>query len=130
MSDWTGDELAAIGDAEELDLASRRTDGTLRRPVTMWVVRVGQSLYVRCMNGQTGAWYRGTRTRHQGRITAGGVEADVAFTDADPADSALHERIDEVYRAKYRRYSANIVGSVVNPGARAATIELVPERPS
>ncbi|MEW1840050.1 DUF2255 family protein [Nonomuraea angiospora] len=52
-------------------LASRRADGSLRRPVTMWVVRVGDDLYVRCMNGRAGAWYRGAQTRHQGRITAG-----------------------------------------------------------
>jgi len=128
MATWTNDELTAIGETEELDLVSRRDDGTLRRPVTMWVVRVGDDLYVRCMNGRSGAWYRGTQTRHQGRISAGGVEADVGFTDADPADSAVHDRIDEVYRTKYRRYGPNIIGGVVNPGSRAATIKLVPER--
>ncbi|GAA3612413.1 DUF2255 family protein [Nonomuraea rosea] len=126
MTAWTSDELATIGDAEELDLASRRADGTLRRPVTMWVVRVGDDLYVRCMNGRAGAWYRGTQTRHQGRITAGGVAAVVTF--ADPGDTAVHDRIDEVYRTKYRRYGANIIGGVVNPESRAATIKLVPER--
>ncbi|MEV1171703.1 hypothetical protein [Nonomuraea sp. NPDC049784] len=35
MAAWTSDELTAIGDAEELDLASRRDDGTLRRPATI-----------------------------------------------------------------------------------------------
>ncbi|MGP3962308.1 DUF2255 family protein [Nonomuraea sp. 3N208] len=128
MDTWTSDELTAIGDAEELDLASRRDDGTLRRPVTMWVVRVGDDLYVRSMNGRSGAWYRGTQTRHRGRISAGGMEADVTFADADPVDSAVHDQIDEVYRTKYRRYGADIIGGVVNPESRAATIKLVPER--
>ncbi|WP_336211613.1 DUF2255 family protein [Nonomuraea sp. LPB2021202275-12-8] len=128
MATWTSDELTAVGDAEELDLASRRDDGTLRDPVTMWVVRIGDDLYVRCMNGRAGAWYRGTRTRHQGRISAGGVDQDVTFADADPADSAVHDQIDEVYRTKYRRYAADIIGGVVNPESRAATIRLVPER--
>ncbi|MDP4510205.1 DUF2255 family protein [Nonomuraea turcica] len=125
MATWTSDELAAIGEAEDLDLASRRADGSLRHPVTMWVVRVGDDLYVRCMNGRAGAWYRGTRTRHQGRISAGGIQTDVTFTDADPA---VYERIDEVYRTKYRRYGDNIIGGVVNPESRAATIKLIPER--
>ncbi|WP_269323760.1 DUF2255 family protein [Streptosporangium roseum] len=49
-------------------------------------------------------------------------------TDADPAGSAVHDQIDEVYRTKYRRYGANIIGGVVNPESRAATIKLVPER--
>ncbi|MGV9774105.1 DUF2255 family protein [Streptosporangium sp. NPDC003464] len=128
MAAWTSDELAAIGDAEELDLASRRDDGTLRRPVTMWAVRVGDDLYVRSMNGRSGAWYRGTRTGHGGRISAGGLQRDVTFADADPADPAVHDQIDEVYRTKYRRYGADIIGGVVNSEARAATIKLVPER--
>ncbi|MFB4280315.1 DUF2255 family protein [Nonomuraea sp. MTCD27] len=128
MATWTGDELSTIGYAEELELASRREDGTLRPPVTIWVVRVGDELYVRCMNGRSGAWYRGTQTRHQGRISAGGVEADVTFADAGPADAAVHDQIDEVYRTKYRRYGANIIDGVVNPGSRDATIRLVPER--
>ncbi|ACZ86557.1 DUF2255 family protein [Streptosporangium roseum] len=125
MATWTSDELTTIGDAEELGLASRRDDGTLRRPVTMWVVRVGDDLYVRSMNGRSGAWYRGTQTRREGRVSAGGVEADVTFADAG---RALDDEIDEVYRTKYRRHGANIIGGVVNPDARAATIRLVPER--
>ena len=32
MTGWTSDELARIGTAEELRIASRRRDGTLRNP--------------------------------------------------------------------------------------------------
>jgi hypothetical protein len=35
MSTWTSDELSRIGAAEELQLASLRRNGTLRRYVTM-----------------------------------------------------------------------------------------------
>jgi hypothetical protein len=52
MPGWTNDELEAIDAAEELDLASVRRDGTLRGPVTMWVVRHGDDLYVRSVNGR------------------------------------------------------------------------------
>src|SRR5829696_8630409 len=41
MSTWTSDELDRIGAAEELEIASVRRDGTLRNPVTIWVVRHG-----------------------------------------------------------------------------------------
>jgi hypothetical protein len=86
MTGWTSDELIRIGTATELEIASRRRDGTLRRPRTIWVVRVGDDLYVRSMYGRAGGW----------------------FPD------------------KYRRYGDQIIGSVVNPEARAATIKLVP----
>jgi hypothetical protein len=65
----------------------------------------------------------GTQVRHEGHIRAGGVDKDVAFADADPD---LNDQIDAAYRDKYRRYGPSIVGGVVNPGARAATIKLVP----
>ncbi len=39
MATWTQDELTRIGDAEEIDIAARRPDGSLRQFVTIWVVR-------------------------------------------------------------------------------------------
>src|SRR5438309_1225353 len=41
MTNWTRNDLGRIGAAEELQLASFKEDGTLRKPVTIWVVRVG-----------------------------------------------------------------------------------------
>ena len=123
MNGWTSDELAKIGTAEELQISSARRDGTLRNPRTIWVVRVGDDLYVRSMYGRGGGWFPGTQVRHQGHIRAGGVERDVIFADAD-AD--LNDEIDTAYRDKYRRYGPSIIGGAVNPEARAATIKLVP----
>ncbi len=124
MTAWTSDELTKIGTAEELDLASLRRDDTLRSPVTMWVVRVGDDLYVRAYKGRTGAWFRGAQTRHAGHIRAGGVDKDVACVEE--ADPALNDQIDAAYRTKYRRYDAQYVDPMVTPEARAATIKLVP----
>jgi hypothetical protein len=59
MTPWTSDELKKIGIAEELEIATRRSDGTLRKPVIIWVVRVGDDLYVRSVNGRTSTWFRG-----------------------------------------------------------------------
>jgi hypothetical protein len=123
MTGWTSDELAKIGTATELEIASARRDGTQGKPRTIWVVRVGDDLYVRSMNGRAGGWFPGTQVRHEGYIRAGGVDKDVAFVDADPG---LNDQIDDAYRDKYRRYGPSIIGGVVNPGARAATIKLTP----
>ncbi len=123
MTMWTNEELSKIGKAEELEIQSLRHDGTLRSPVTIWVVRLGDDLYVRAVNGRTGAWFRSTQVRLAGHIQAGGVDKDVTFVDAEPG---LNDQIDAAYRAKYRRYAANIVNSVLTPQARASTIKLVP----
>ena len=125
MSEWTSEDLSKIGTAEELRLASQRRDGTLRKPVTMWVVRHGDRLYVRSVKGSTGSWFRGARTRHRGHIRAGGVDKDVSFVFVDAGDE-INDQIDAAYHAKYQRYAGPILNSVLTPAARAATIELVP----
>jgi hypothetical protein len=124
MTAWTNEELNKIGAAEELQIASLRDNGTLRNPVTIWVVRVGDDLYVRSVNGRNGAWFRGTQTRHEGHIQAGGVGKDVTFVEETDPD--LSNQIDAAYRAKYRRYAANIVNSILTPQARMATLKLAP----
>ena len=47
MSRWPDEELGRIGRADEIRVASRRPDGTLRGFVTIWSVRIGNGLYVR-----------------------------------------------------------------------------------
>lgn len=76
---WTAGQLERIGRAEELQLTSRRPDGSLRAYATMWVVRVDDDLYVRSAGGTDRPWYRHAIASRLGRIRAGGVEADVAF---------------------------------------------------
>jgi hypothetical protein len=127
MTTWTSDELTKIGTAEELQIASLRRDGTLRNPVTIWVVRLGDDLYVRSYKGRTSAWFRGVQDRHEGHIRAGGVDKDVTFVEE--ADPAINDQIDAAYRTKYRRY-AQYVPPMVAPEARAATIKLLPRSTS
>jgi hypothetical protein len=122
MAAWTSDELDTIGQAEELTLAPARRDGTLRNPVTMWVVRAGDDLYVRSVNGRGAAWFRGVLNRHEARIRAGGVEKEVALVETDQANDA----IDDAYRAKYGRRYPSIVPKIVAAEPRAATLKLIP----
>jgi len=123
MTTWTRAELDRIEKAEELQIASLRQNGTLRKPVTIWVVRFGDDLYVRSVNGRNSAWFRGVQTRQEGHIRAGGVEKDVTF--AEETDPDINDQIDAAYTTKYRRY-ASIAKSMTTPVVRAATIKLVP----
>jgi hypothetical protein len=125
MTPWTNDELSRIGTAEELQIATLRRDGTLRNPVTIWVVRVGDDLYVRAYKGRTSPWFRGVQTRHAGQIQAGGVVKEVTFVEE--TDPGINDEISAAYRTKYRRYAKNIVDTVLTSEAQAATIKLVPQ---
>jgi hypothetical protein len=119
---WTSVELDRVGAADELQVSSRRADGSLRPYVTIWVVRVGDDLYVRSASGPGNGWYRRAVTAGAGRIRAGGVERDVRFEAAGPDAAAA---IDEAYHAKYDRYPKEYVDPVVGPGAATVTLRLV-----
>ena len=112
MTQWTSEQLDKVGKAEEVQIASFRPDGTPRKPVTVWVVRHGDDLYIRSVTGPGGGWFRGAQEKHEGRIRAGGVQQDVTFVEAD------HDINDEV------------LDSVLTPEARSATLRLVPRSSS
>ena len=123
MSAWTSAELDKIGKAEELTLSSLRRDGTLRKPVIMWVVRVDGHIYVRAYKGRTSPWFCGAQTRHQGSIQAGSVEKGVVFVEE--SNPEVNRRVDAAYLAKYARYP-QYVAPMVEPAAKSATLELIP----
>jgi hypothetical protein len=122
MPGWTTDELNRIGTADELHVAGTRSDGSLRKPVIVWVVRVGDDLYTRSVNGPDAGWFRGVQRRHEGHVSAGGVDKDVTFVDVN---GAVDDDVDAAYQAKYGGYSGP-VASIVSPHARSTTVQLSP----
>jgi hypothetical protein len=84
---WTDDELRRIGAATELQIASRRRDGSLRPYVTIWTVRAGDGLYESSAYGTGNPWFRRATASGTGRIRAAGLERDVTFTPAGELDA-------------------------------------------
>ncbi|HEY0259097.1 MAG TPA: DUF2255 family protein [Lacisediminihabitans sp.] len=123
MTDWTESELERIGAADELRIASRRADGTLRPYVIIWAVRAGDDVFVRSAYGPENPWFVRAKRAGTGRIQAGGVERDVVFSEVGAADQ---DAIDAAYHSKYDRYGERIVGSVVGERAHALTLRLSP----
>ena len=123
MTDWTADELERIGSAEELQIASRRRDGSLRRFTTIWTVRHGDDIYVRSAYGPQTVWFRRAVASGEGRIRAGGIERDVVL---ERPGREVDEPLNQAYHAKYDRYGPRIVGTVVSDEAAGLTLRLVP----
>ena len=121
---WTPDEIERVGTSTELELASRRADGSLRPFTTMWVAGVGDDLYVRSAGGPDRPWYRSAVASGRGRIRAGGIERDVTFGQPD---HDIHAALDDAYHEKYDRYGPGPVGHVTGPDAVAVTLRLLPE---
>jgi hypothetical protein len=97
ISDWTTAALAAIDGADQIEVCTRRADGTLGPARTVWVVRHGESFYIRSVNGPDAAWYRGVQTRHAGAVTVGRIGRGVTFVEAGNRvgdDSGLDDKLD------------------------------------
>jgi hypothetical protein len=124
---WTPSELDALDSTGEVEVATRRGDGTLRSARIVWIVRHGGAVYVRSVNGATAAWYRGVQARHTGELTAGRLQRDVAFVEAGAhagGDSDLDDALDAAYQHKYGRGSA--VAHITADAARATTLRVDP----
>lgn len=120
---WSADELERIDGSDEIELASLKEDGTLGKPVVVWVARVGDALYVRSYRGRESVWYGRARSRGRGRLQAAGVARDILFLD--PEEGVVHE-IDAAFRAKYRRYGRSYVDAMASRPAQEATLKLMP----
>ena len=90
------------------------------------MVRLGDDIYTRSVNGPDAAWFRGTRARHEGHISVGDLDKYVTFVDID-ADDPINDELDAAYRSKYRRYTGP-VASITSPLARSTTLKLVPQQ--
>jgi hypothetical protein len=121
-ANWTAAELDRIARADELEIAPQRRDGSIRRPLPIGVVRVGDDLFVRSWRGASGGWYHAAEATHQADISAGGVDKHVTLADAG---DEVNDAVDAAYRTKYARHSG-YVEPMLGPEARATTLRLVP----
>jgi hypothetical protein len=122
VTQWNSADARAVAKPEEVQLATRRQDGTLRKPRTIWIVRDGDHVFIRSTNGRTADWFRAATASGAGRVIAGETAYEVVFRETDDADLS---RVDASYRAKYGRFSS-IVDHLVEAGPRAATLEVLP----
>ena len=125
---WTSEQLDRIETADELQIAVRREDGTLRRLLPIWVVRVEDSVYVRTWHRRDTGWFGHVLTTRRAHIRVPGVEVDVAVEEVGDGPTGLRAAVDAAYRAKYGRYGRSSVDAMVADAAVASTLRLVPER--
>ena len=127
MGAWPEEDVQRIAAAEELRIAPRRADGTLRRWVTIWVVRVGDGVYVRTWYRRGGGWFAHALESGRARASVPGTQADVTVEDVSGDRDGLRADVDAAYRSKYGRYGETSVGPMVNDEAAATTLRLSPD---
>jgi len=121
---WSPDELQVIEAALELQIAVKRTDGTLHRWTPIWVVSAEGDVYVRTWYRRDTGWFGHALRSCRARIRVPGLEADIAVEDVGEGPAGLRERVDTAYRDKYGRSGSS---SMVEVTAAATTLRLSPE---
>jgi hypothetical protein len=122
VSTWSHADAQAVAAPEEVEVITARRDGSLRRPMTIWIVGVGDRVFIRSTNGRSADWFRGALATGTGQVVAAGTAHRVRFVEAD--ESAL-DAVDAAYRAKYGSYRS-IVDHLNGAGPRAATLQVIP----
>jgi hypothetical protein len=121
--DWdaqTFDELAAVRNLDIVVPAPGHD--AIRTPI--WVVSLGENLYVRSWKGQEGRWYRRARRHGAGAVVTKGGERNVRFVPV--TDVALDAAIDREYVAKYG--NSGPAQAMVRPPASGTTLRVEPDR--
>lgn len=117
---WSNDDLGVITEADDLHVSPFRADGkTYGTPTWIWCVAMDDALYVRAYNGRESRWYQAALREKAGRIAAAGMTKDVVF---EPVEGDVNDRVDDAYRAKYRRSS--YLPPMLGARARAATMRI------
>ena len=131
---WSTEQLQLLDAAVELNIAVPRPDGALGRWTTVWVVCVGQGVFVRSWHRRETGWFGRAVTTGRARIRAIGLETDVAVVDLgrtgdrsgeEPQlQGELFDEVDSAYRTKYGAFGDATVGAVVSAHARVTTLRL------
>lgn len=93
-----GNALQHLADVEEIDIAFRRPNGSIGS-TPIWVVQVGEDIFVRSVRGTRGGWYRRLRADPDGEVRDGGHTHPV---HAEPvADERTLGEVTGAYQTKY-----------------------------
>ena len=128
-STWSEQELQTIGTEHDVVLASRRSDGSPGRGTTIWIVRLGDDVFVRSAHGRGNKWFARATAAGSGRITIGDVSRDVVFEDVSNGALNAVDRaeLDRAYHGKYDgKYPKEYIDPVVDEESHGATLRLLP----
>ena len=94
------DVLARLAHTEEIEIDTPRPEAPAAiHPTTIWVVVVGDTVYVRSWKGQAGRWYQEARARSKAVVYLDGHPIPVRAVPV--TDDAAIAQVSEAYREKY-----------------------------
>ena len=119
-------ELRLLQDAEEIEIetGTEQSETGMPQRTVLWVVVVGEDVYVRSVNGEQGHWYQ-----HLTANPAGVNYADdrrMPVHAAPVSDTQLQLKVSDAYLRKYWQYPQDVAW-IVGPAVLATTLRLEPD---
>ena len=118
------DTLATLGPIREIELETTSVDGAQTHRTIIWVVTVGDQVFVRSERGSAGRWYR--EARHTPDIILHARDESIPVTAVPAADPDTVQRVSDAFTAKYGRRSAASTAAMLLPHTLETTLRLDP----
>lgn len=114
-------DLAALAAADEIEIETRASDGTVHRTI-IWIVAHDGVVYVRSVNGPGARWYREAIANGQVAVHVDGRRIPVRLEPAADADgvAACSAGLKAKYKADYS------LQSMLMPDTLPTTLRVVP----
>ncbi len=121
---FDADTLATLARIREIELETASLDGTQTHRTVIWVVTVGDQVFVRSERGTAGRWYREARQTPDTVLHAKDEAIPVTAVLAAHPDTI--RRVSDAFAAKYGRLSAASTAAMLQPHTLETTLRLDP----
>jgi len=119
---FSGEDLAAIDVAEEVQIETQAPGGAAHRTI-IWIMVDDGEVFVRSVNGEDGRWYKEAKANPAVAIHVDGRRLPATAIPADDPDSI--DRVSDALRRKYPNQGASL-RSMLQPHNFATTLRLEP----
>ena len=116
--------LATLARIREIDLETASPDGAQTHRTTIWLVTVGDQVFVRSERGTAGRWWR--EARHDPDLIVHAEAEAIPVTAVLAADPDTVQRVSDAFLAKYGRRSAASTAAMLRPHTLDTTLRLDP----
>ncbi len=121
---FDAETLQLLDETKEVQIETRRDQNAPAHRTIIWVVTLGEAVFVRSVRGEKGRWYREVSANPSAALHVGDRRIPVHAVPA--TDEPTVEAVSEAYRSKYGRTSPGSTRAMVRPETLPTTLRLEP----
>jgi hypothetical protein len=119
VAEFSGADRELLDGTDEVGIETR-----VGRQVPIWIVVVGDDVYIRSVKGVDGRWYQAMLRGTPARLHAG--ETAWAIASEHVSDANEIERVSDAFRGKYDQRWPQPTAAMVKPSVLGTTLRIWP----